>query len=312
MFPTGYCLLRLLHYIAALQLAFPTTPILIQKVDCKSAYKRVHLHPDTAIQCCSIYKDFVLIPLRAIFGGAPCPSEWGIISKTTADIANHILNHTDWDPSNLHSPNQHLIAPPALLPKEQPFGSAKPMTVSIPLEPVGKVDVYINDTVTISLHSPVNNPKAAAAVPLVFHTIRRPLSPTEPIARADLLCLRKLMAEGQLEEVKNTLGWDINTRPFSIGLSDHKFTVWRRSITDILNTGHATFSQLDTLIGRLTHISVIFPHILHFLGRLQRLCHSAAKRRRVCLHTIHKEDLRLLLLFLETVHKGIDINLVTF
>ena len=186
------------------------------------------------------------------------------------------------------------------------------MAVAIPLEPVGKVDVYIDDTVTISLHSPTNDSKAAAAVPLAFHAIGRPLSPEEPISRADLLCLRKLMAEGSLEEVKNTLGWDINTRQFSIGLPNHKFKVWKQSITDIIKTGTATFSQLDTLIGRLTHISVIFPHVLHFLGRLRRLCHAAVKRRRVCLHTIHKEDLALLLLFLETAHKGININLVTF
>ena len=77
---------------------------------------------------------------------------------------------------------------------------------------------------------------------------------------------------------------------------------------DIIKTGHPPFSHLDTLIGRLTHVSVVLPHMLHFLGRIQRLCHSAAKRRKVGLHMIHKKDLRLLL-FLDTAHKGIDINL---
>ena len=51
----GYCLLRIIHYIAALRYQYPRQPILIQKVDWKSAYKRIHLHHDTAIQCCSTY-----------------------------------------------------------------------------------------------------------------------------------------------------------------------------------------------------------------------------------------------------------------
>ena len=121
----GYCLLRVLHYIAALRFRYPRQPILIQKVDWKSAYTCIHLHHDTAIQCCSTYHDLVLIPLRAIFGGAPCPSEWGIISETTTDLANHILNHPDWDPYDLNSPNQHLISEPQILDPSTPFGHAE-------------------------------------------------------------------------------------------------------------------------------------------------------------------------------------------
>ena len=46
----GYCLLRIVHYIATLRQHFPSTPILLQKIDWKSAYRRIHLHPNTAIQ----------------------------------------------------------------------------------------------------------------------------------------------------------------------------------------------------------------------------------------------------------------------
>ena len=308
----GYCLLRIIHYIAALRLQYPQQPILIQKVDWKSAYKRIHLHHDTAIQCCSIYNDLALIPLRAIFGGAPCPSEWGIISETTADLANHILNHPDWDPIEMHSPNQHLIAEPKILDDSTPFGCAHPLMVHIPIEPVGKSDVYIDDTVTISLHSDTNNPKASAAVPLAIHTLGRPLLSTEPISRSDLLCLRKLLAEGRLEEVKNTLGWDIDTRTFSVKLPTHKFTAWNLSITNMLKAGSTSFSSLETLIGRLNHLSVILPHVLHFMGRIRKLCLSASKRRSVKLSLVHKEDLTLLQKYLQKTHTGININMITF
>ena len=116
------------------------------------------------------------------------------------------------------------------------------MMVEVPIEPVGKSDVYIDNTVTISLHSANNNPKASAAVPLVIHTLGRPLLPTKPISQADLLCLRKLLAEGHLEEVKNTLGWDIDTQTFSVKLPTHKFTAWNQSIVTILTTGSTSFS----------------------------------------------------------------------
>ena len=308
----GYCLLRILHYIATLRFHHPSTPILIQKVDWKSAYKRVHLHHDTAVQCCSLYKDLVLIPLRAIFGGAPCPSEWGIISETTTDLANHILNHKDWDPSKINSPNQSKILPPKLLDSSIKFGQAKPMMVDIPLEKFGKADVYIDDTITVSLHSTINNSRASAAVPLAIHLMGRPLLPNEPIERSDLLCLRKLLAEGRLEEIKNTLGWDIDTRNFCVSLPSHKFKAWNLSITTILKTGSTTFKQLETLIGRLTHVSTIMPHILHFMGRLRTLCYSASKRRRVTIRLVHKEDLSLCQRFLTKAHQGIDINLIIF
>ena len=253
----GYCLLRLIHYIAALCQSFPSTPILIQKVDWKSAYKRIHLHPSTAIQCCSTFDSITLIPLRAIFGGSPCPSEWGIISETTTDLANYILNHTDWNPADLRSPNQHQIAPPKILPISTPFGQTQRMMVSIPIETIGKANVYIDDTITVALHSTENDPRASAVVPPAIHTIGRPLLQKEPITRTDLMCLRKLLAEGRLEEEKNILGWNINTRSFSISLPTHKFRAWSQSMTTILQVGSTTSAALETLLGRLTHVSEI-------------------------------------------------------
>ena len=72
----GHCLLRLVNYIVTLRLHNPFTPIVLQKTDWKSAYRRAHLHSSTAIQCCTQYNNYALIPLRAIFGGSPCPSMW--------------------------------------------------------------------------------------------------------------------------------------------------------------------------------------------------------------------------------------------
>lgn len=61
--------------------------------------------------------------------------------------------------------------------------------MEIPLEKVGKADVYIDNTVIISLHSILNDPNASAAVPVVIQFVGHPLLPNEPILREDMLCL---------------------------------------------------------------------------------------------------------------------------
>ena len=84
--------------------------------------------------------------------------------------------------------------------------------VDIPISEVGCADVYIDDIITASLDIDRNNSRSSAAVPLAIHTLDRTLNDGEPIARSDLMCFRKLLAEGGLDEKKIVLGWKINTR----------------------------------------------------------------------------------------------------
>ena len=308
----GYCLLRTIHYIVALRKDHPNTPILIQKLDWKSAYRRAHLHWTTAIKCCSIYKDFALIPLRAVFGGSPCPSEWSIVSESAADLANLLLADPDWDPYEIFSPIQEEIPPPEFYDDSITFEPALDMIVSIPTESKSKTDVYIDDMITVALAQEKVIARAEAAVPLAIHVLGRPVHSREPISRSNLICFRKLMAEGRLEEIKTILGWTIDTRKLIIQLPKHKYVAWSKSIVDIMKTRQTTFKALEKLLGRLTHLSVILPHILHFLGNLRRLCMSASKRRKVKVSQTNLDDLDLMLLFLVKANKGINLNTVTF
>ena len=308
----GHCLTRIIHYIVALRLKFPSTPILMQKTDFKSAYRRAHMHWKTSIQCCSVFKQLVLIPLRAVFGGSPCPSEWSIISESTCDLANMLLSHSTWDPNTLHSPIQLQIPPPVIMSDDVPFHPGRPLMVQIPINQLGKADVFIDDIVTVALGTEAYIQNADSAVPLAIHILGRPVAPNEPIPRQDLICLKKLEAEGRLEEKKTVLGWNINTRLLTINLPHYKYKVWKASIVEILQNRFVRFKELETLLGRLTHLCVIMPHILHFLGNLRRLCMSAEKRRKVKIHNSHSLDLDLMLLFLAKAHQGIDMNTITF
>ena len=47
-------------------------------------------------------EEIAIIMLRLTFGGAPCPSEWGIMLESICDLVNELLKCKDWDPKELH------------------------------------------------------------------------------------------------------------------------------------------------------------------------------------------------------------------
>lgn len=309
----GHMLLRLIHYIVALRLSFPTKRILLQKTDYKSAYRRAHLAWRTAIQTITkIDDDIGQIALRATFGGAPNPNEWGLVSESICDLANAIMNDQKWDPKELFSPFQELLPEDEFLPDDIPIAQGLPMIVNPPLAPYAKNDVYINDDVTVSLEDKEHADRARAGVLLAMHVFGRPNETKEPIKRLELPSLVKLKGEGRLEETKVILGWKIDTRRLLIQLPDHKFKAWDKSIVDILNNKKTTHKELQSLVGRLTHLSVVMQQVLHFLSRLRFLEEKSQNRRYVTVPHLVLEDLKLHRKFLDRINKGISLNLVTY
>jgi hypothetical protein len=70
----GWCLIRIIHFIVALRLAFPTHQILICKYDYSDAYRRItHAAAAAAAQSIAIFAGVAYIALRLTFGGSPNP-----------------------------------------------------------------------------------------------------------------------------------------------------------------------------------------------------------------------------------------------
>ncbi len=107
---------RLVNWAVAARRKYPTTRIYATKIDIKSSYRHLHVNTKVAAQCCTqlSYLDIALMTLRLIFGGAPCPFEWGVISETMCNLATAIILNNDWDPDKLHAPNQEDFPPPQL------------------------------------------------------------------------------------------------------------------------------------------------------------------------------------------------------
>ena len=312
----GHALRRIVNWAVAARHKFPGRRILATKVDCKSAYRRCHLSAKTAIQTCTQLpaEDLAIIALRLTFGGAPCPYEWGATSETICDLAIHILQHVDWNPLNLHAPNQHLLPAAETLDDNISFGEGKELIIDVPVDPKGVVDVYIDDTLglTVEEEGSDNIMRLERAILLAIYVASRPKDANEPIPREEMAALNKLIAEAGLEEEKTILGWFFNFRKLLISLPENKYTAWSDGIKEMMEEGKAKCSDLETLVGRLTHLSMVIPGVNHFLSRLRDLHIRSKNRRSIKISDVCMADLDLMLFFLGKAKLGIDMNLLSY
>jgi hypothetical protein len=202
------------------------------------------------------------------FGGSPCPSLWGIISDTLADICNTLLQCKSWDFTSLFDPISASILPPNSLPENITFHQSKELAVYIPKNDIGKVDIYIDDTIAITPDLPGNTERIMAAVPLAIRTFTRPLDANDEIPRNDIISLKKFQAEARLEETKTVLGWVLNTQTLQISLPIDKYQKWTTDINNMISNPRVCAKQLESTLGRLNHIANIISIMRHFLGRL--------------------------------------------
>ena len=308
----GGALRRICNWAVAARRKYPGHRILVSKVDYKSAYRRCHLNGETAIQTCTQLPDLELaiIALRLTFGGAPGSYEWGVISESICDLAITILQNNDWDPSKLHSPSQHLIPERVVLDDSIPFGEGKELIVDVPVDPRGTADVYIDDTIGLTVDLPESNncERLEAAILLAIHTAARPKHPQEPIPREVMEALEKLIAEAGAEETKMILGWHFDFRRLVVSLPENKFIAWSEAIQEMIRTKVTTHSELECNIGRLVHLSMILPSVNHFMSRLRDLLARSKNRSKIKINKVCMNDLELMRFFLTKAHKGISLN----
>jgi hypothetical protein len=131
----GHMLARYIHHIVQLRLKFTNLPIVIQKVDFKSAYLRVHLNASTATQYMSQVRlrdgeQIILLPLPLTFGGSACPSECVVLEMVT-DLANIILDHEHWDARTVFPSLASNVPLTILYPTTTEYAKARPLAVEL-------------------------------------------------------------------------------------------------------------------------------------------------------------------------------------
>ena len=159
-------------------------------------------------------KFYILISLRLPFGGAPCPSDFCLISDIITDTINDLLACPTWDPRSVKSDYVINIPKPRPLPIDIPFAPARSLSVFLGDEPCAKADCFVDDIMSITIDSGDNLLRLAAAPCTVIHAIAQRTNGSTHLQRQDLISAEKNEAEGAPEELKLCLGWKFNTRAY--------------------------------------------------------------------------------------------------
>lgn len=116
-----------------------------------------------------------------------------------------------------------------------------------------------------------------------------------------------------MEETKIDLGWRFDTHHLLlVALPDEKYSTWSSKMKPILVNGSTKHDTLDTIIEKLTHITVVLPCLHHYLNRLCSLKYVASRRRSVNIQPNHRDDFNLALLFLKRANTGINMNYISY
>jgi hypothetical protein len=188
------------------------------------------------------------------------------------------------------------------------------LIVEIPVDPRGTHNVYIDNIIGLTVDIPGSNnvARGQAAALLAIDATARPNHPNKPIPRESMYARDKLKAEAGFSDTKMILGWSFDFRRLLISLPENKFIAWTTTINKLLVKGSSTTKELESTIGRLGHLTLVVPGVHHFLSRLRELQQLATRRRSIRLSDDCREDLLLMLWFLEIARQGIDMNLVAF
>jgi len=314
----GWCLLRLIHYIAALRVRHPGVRILISKFDYSDAYKRISQSPRSSAASVICFGEVAYICWRMVFGGSPNPAGFSGFSEMLTDLANEIAM-SDYSPDDYVSPTvrESHLAVRETEEQDAEFAVAIMPAFEVSTRSKSIRDCFIDDIIDCHLDTDENRNRSGHIVQMAVHAMSRPHAgeDLEPVPRKPLLGPDKLEAEGRSSERQIVLGWEIRTRDLKIALPYDKHLAWREDLVAIIRAARVSRKELESMIGRLNHASFVIPLSRHFLNEIRRKCEGTpnhhAARQTVRLNEHEIADLTLWLEFLDLARRGISINILT-
>jgi hypothetical protein len=115
-----------------------------------------------------------------------------------------------------------------------------------------------------------------------------------------------------MQNVKNVLGWILDSQRLMVSRSDEKHCLWSVEIRHRLEKGSLRSKELETLVGRMEHVGYLTPFMKHFLGRLHRFKDTIVSKglRYRRFRAKIKDDLHTHKSFLDQARQGISMNLL--
>jgi hypothetical protein len=231
-----------------------------------------------------------------------------------ADLANVIIQHKDWDPTDLHSDFVSLTgSEPKLEPDEVGFAPARQLLVDWEMTEYGVTDAYIDDLFTVfPFCSEDHFQRGRNAALLAIDVLGRPVHTGDPLPRDPIIATKKVMAEGTPTEILTILGWQIDTRRMLIQLPEEKAKTWETDLSALITDGDQGYpiplKRLESIQGRNVHVATIVPGAMHFQSRMYAAIRRAKQRGVTRLRAEERRDLRLIRQLLEVARRGISLN----
>jgi len=195
----GWCLQRILHYLAALRSRYPGIKIYLSKFDYSDAYRRISQSPKATAASVVKFGNIAYFCWRMVFGGSPNPAGFSCFSEMLTDLANE-LAMSSYHPKMGSS---DTVEPSHLIPKNpeepgKPVGEAIRPALLVSTSLTSYRDCFIDDIIDCHLGTPENLARAPHIVQLSVQAMSRPHAgdEKEPVPRRPLLGPEKLEAEG--------------------------------------------------------------------------------------------------------------------
>ena len=302
----GLCLLRVLYQIHQLRIENPRTAILLSKLDFDSAYRCMNVKLLFTMLCTMVFGNLAYILFRLPFGASPASGIFSLLSDFIVDMAQVLVEDPLWIPSTLKSPMAEALLTPVY--KTGEFARALPLLINIRARRT-YYDVFIDDMIICVLDDEDLLEKATNAIPLILDAIFRPIF-KEKIERMPILNEAKTNADGRFEEVKTILGWVIDTRELKIHLPEEKTNLWLHETNNMIVKAKGgeriQGADLESLIGKFNHASIIINEGKFFLNRLRyrfKMMNLNWKQHGY-LHDTEIKDLQLWMIMLSYLKEG--------
>jgi hypothetical protein len=148
---------------------------------------------------------------------------------------------------------------------------------------------------------------------LTIHTFARSTDNNDILPRKDIISMKKIRAEGRLEEIKTVLGWVLNTRSLRLSLPVEKLQDWNKDIRSITSSKKSHSKLLESTIGRINHVACILHSMRHYVGRIYRALHRSSFSSGCTFFSSDEiADRETILSFLQYASCGVSLNNLVF
>ena len=243
----GNCNDRIWTRIYNLRVANPTLRIIIYKDDLVKAFRRIRYHPDIANAYAYVFRNYLVVPIGAIFGGRDSPGYFCMVSELRSLASTHLSSLAN--ASHPISDSVQFTALPSGLPCTAIKDS---INTGLHSKEKGSQPVFVDDTIIVEYDQLIREAAASSILSanIIFGT---PPAVEDPVSKEKFMPFFSHYCE--------TLGLDIDTHlMLVIYPKDKRADLLHKVSQHVWKKGTRTpVKLLAVILGKIRHASQVVP-----------------------------------------------------